>query len=75
MLRKVTSDLSTHIKRKFDDVFRKDNEGKLREWHKIDPEDIKKIWDSSHKSMDKYFEMFTEIAIPRQVSNHGMVTS
>ena len=75
MLRKTVSDLSTHIKRKFDEVFRKDSDNKPREWFKIEVDDIKSIWESSVKSMDKYFELFVEIAIPRQVSHHGQMTS
>jgi hypothetical protein len=71
MIVKTTSDLNSHLLRKFNLVFKKTSEGKNRDWKKISEEQIHKHHAESVKQFDSYFDMFKRIEIPEYVSQEA----
>lgn len=67
-LTKCARNINDHVIRKFKELFNRNEEGNVREWYKIDEEDIVKIWESCCVEMKKYFDWFKHFDIPKHVN-------
>lgn len=65
---KTVSDLNSHLNRKFNTFFKKDDKGKNRDWKNIPEEEIGKLHKECVGQFDSVFDQFRRIEIPRYVS-------
>lgn len=65
---KTVSDLNSHLNRKFNTFFKKDDKGKNRDWKNIPEEEIGKLHKECVGQFDSVFDQFKRIEIPRYVS-------
>ena len=54
--------------RKFNEYFKKDENGKRRDWRSIEEEKIKEVWDSSKLKVEALMEQFKLIFFPQNVT-------
>lgn len=65
---KTTSDLNSHLNRKFNSIFKKDSNGKNRDWKSLSEEEIERLYNGCFKQFDNILDNFKKIEIPKNVS-------
>lgn len=68
MIVKTTSELNSHLNRKFNHYFKKDANGKSRDWKKIPEEEIQKLHEECVNQFKDVYAQFKKIEIPHYVS-------
>jgi hypothetical protein len=63
---KTCSDLNSHLNRKFNTYFKKDDKGKHRNWKDISEERIGQLYEECVHQFDKAYDNFLEIELPRR---------
>lgn len=66
---KTTNDINSHMNRKFNTIFKKDSNGKNRDWKLISEEDIEKLFTDWVRQFDNILENFRKIEIPKNVTS------
>jgi hypothetical protein len=67
-IRRCVADLNSHLNRKFNTYFKKDDKGKNRDWKSIPEEEIEKLHNECYHQFDSYFDMFRKMEIPQYVT-------
>lgn len=75
MIVKTTSELNAHLNRKFNQYFKKDANGKNRDWKKIPEEEIQKLHEECVGQFKDVFTQFKKIEIPHYVSQSAPTMS
>jgi len=65
---KTCSDLNSHLNRKFNSYFKKDEKGKNRHWKDISEERIKQLHEECYAQFDKVYDNFVYIELPNRVT-------
>lgn len=69
MIVKTVNELNSHLNRKFNQFFKKDSDGKNRDWKNIPEDEIQKLHAECVKQFDNIYENFKKIEIPQYVSH------
>ena len=65
---KTSNQLGSHLNRKFNSYFKKDDKGKNRSWKDISEEKIKELHDECFHQFDKVYDNFVYIELPHRAT-------
>lgn len=72
-IRRLSRDLNSHLNRKFGELFKKDKEGKFKNWKTTEEADIHLQWKDAKSVCDQLFEEFRFIKLPKRLKDHVFV--
>lgn len=71
VIEKSARDLNSHLNRKFNSIFKKDDKGKHRSWKDIPEEEIKRLHESCFNEFEKVYDNFAYIELAKQSNSDG----
>ena len=63
-----TSSVNTVLLRKFNESFKKDDDGKSRDWRQIEENTIKELYDKCKARVEVLLDEFKKIVFPKNVT-------